>query len=59
MYKHRIMEGPDGANAGVIELFGTLDSETAREFKDAVKTCLKSNARDLAKTKTDPAKVPI
>lgn len=47
MYRYRIMEGPDGASAGIIELHGTLDSGNAREFKDAVATCLKSGTRDL------------
>ena len=47
MYKYRIMEGPDGTSAGVIELYGTLDNNNAREFKDAVNACLKSGTRDL------------
>ena len=47
MFKHRIIEGPGDSHAAVIELAGSFESRSAREFRTAVDACLEGGARDL------------
>jgi len=47
MFEYRVMEGPGGARAALVELTGSLDSGTVREFKDVLDAYIDSGMRDL------------
>ncbi len=47
MFEYRVMEGPGGAHAALVELTGSLDSGTVREFKDVLDAYIDSGMRDL------------